>query len=295
MPRPRIYPASATTRAEIKEYVTARFPETFVSCLGRSILSRPIDLYRIGQGKDSVLIVGAHHGAEHISASFVYGFMLSLLEADLTSGVYFGVSTREYFKRFSLLIVPALNPDGIEISLYGPSEGPLYERELKMIGDKDNRSWQANARGVDLNHNYSYGFYEYKNIEREKGIEPGHTLYSGEYPESEPETHALASLIRVINPDAVLSLHTQGEEIYAYPDTDRVYSIAQSLSRILGYKLSRAEGTARYGGLCDYTGAMGIRSFTLEIGRGTNPIPESELGRSEQKVSEALFRLPLLL
>ena len=39
-------------------------------------------------------------------------------------------------------------------------------RGLKYNQQSDDFShWQANARGVDLNHNYDSGFYEYKKIE----------------------------------------------------------------------------------------------------------------------------------
>ena len=62
------------------------------------------------------------------------------------------------------------------------------ERRRRAVPDGDFTHWQANARGVDLNHNYDAGFLEYKQIEAEQGIlGGGPTRYSGECPESEPE------------------------------------------------------------------------------------------------------------
>ena len=43
--------------------------------LGKSILGAPIDIYKIGNGPTNILYVGAHHGAEYITASLLYSFI----------------------------------------------------------------------------------------------------------------------------------------------------------------------------------------------------------------------------
>jgi g-D-glutamyl-meso-diaminopimelate peptidase len=162
-----------------------------------------------------------------------------------------------------------------------------------MAEDGVYTDWQANARGVDLNHNYSYGFGEYKKIEFEREIAPGKTLFSGAYPESEPETKALANLVRSLDFSLVVSLHSQGEEIYYFPKNDKAKRIAKSAENTLGYKISTPTDTACYGGFCDYTGCeLGIPSLTLEIGRGKNPLPPSEYHRIKERLSKLLFLLP---
>jgi g-D-glutamyl-meso-diaminopimelate peptidase len=76
-----------------------------------------------------------------------------------------------------------LNPDGVDLQIKGiEAGGILSERLLKMNGREDFSHWQANARGVDLNHNYDAGFHEYKKLEKENDICAGATRYSGEYP-----------------------------------------------------------------------------------------------------------------
>ena len=155
--------------------------------------------------------------------------------------------------------------------------------------------WQANARGVDLNHNYDSGFLEYKRLEREEGIGAGPSLYSGEYPESEPETRGTANLIRTLSPAAVISLHTQGEEIYYQPKDRKMARRAERLAGLCGYSVGTPAGTAAYGGLCDYTGSLGIPSFTLELGKGVNPLSESDVPAIFARVGEALALLPTLL
>ena len=152
--------------------------------------------------------------------------------------------------------------------------------------------WQANARGVDLNHNYKEGFDSYKAVERERGICPGPTLYSGEYPESEPESRFAASLVRALRPCLTVSLHSQGEELYF---TERAAACAGWFSGVTGYSLSVAEGTAKYGGLTDYVGALGLAGITVELGRGVNPLGEDCIPRLSGRVLGALIRLPTKL
>ena len=99
----------------------------------------------------------------------------------------------------------------------------------------------------------------------------------------------------MISPSLVLSLHTQGELIYRYPNTGRVIRLADRASRICGYSVSHPDGTALYGGLCDYTGALGIPSLTLEVGRGVNPLPDSAFSSLFARIYPLLLRLPSIL
>ena len=263
--------------------------------VGKSIMGEPLAAYPVGDGEKIILLVGAHHGAEHITANLLFAFADFLL----TEKSICGIDIPHLLHSFTFLILPAVNPDGIELSLHGPRQSPLLERQRVMCRGGDFTLWQSNARGVDLNHNYDAGFAEYKRIERETGICAGPTKYSGEYPESEPESRAVASLVRAIDPAAVVSLHTQGEEIFLSPReggaSDRVLRIARRLSLITGYKISEPCGTAVYGGLSDYTGALGIPSFTVECGRGTNPLSTSHIPHIFSRICPALVSLPTLL
>ena len=261
--------------------------------VGKSILGAPIKAYAIGRGRRVILLVGAHHGAEHITANILYATADTLLTE---CGSILGIELSNLLEKFCFFTVPVLNPDGVELSLHGPAPSPLEARQKAMCPDGDFTIWQANARGVDLNHNYDAGFAEYKRIEREEGIAPGRTKYSGEYPESEPESRCAAGLVRALSPEAVVSLHTQGEEIFFSPREDgRCVHIAESLSRITGYRLSQPSGTAAYGGLCDYTGSLGIPSFTIECGRGENPLSVSEISGIFARILPAIVCLPTLL
>ena len=291
-------PPIKTFRKEFLEYFEANFKTEEALIIGKSMLGEEIIAYKIGRGKRHILCVGAHHAAEYITSSVLYDFILFLLEKAARGASYNEIDIRFLLQKFTFWVMPCLNPDGVDLNILGISDSPLRFRQLRMNdGSLDFSSWQANARGVDLNHNYSYRFYEYKrDFEAAENIQPGKTKYSGEYPESEPESSALAGFVRALAPSLVLSLHTQGEEIYSISETRRARRIASAAAKITGYKLREPSGSAGYGGFCDYTGAaLGIPSVTIELGRGKNPLPFSDLPSLILKSRKLLVALPTVL
>lgn len=265
-----------------------KYPFFNRSVIGRSLVGRELPLISVGEGKKAVLFVGTHHGMEWITTALLLDFL-----RDVGKEVTQGGALSVVLENRTLCVVPMLNPDGVELQINGKDElNPLTERLHAMSGGDFSR-WQANGRGVDLNHNYDAGFFEYKDYEREHGILPGPTLYSGEYPESEPETSALCSFIRARGIDLLLALHTQGEEIYydfggVVPDGGKV--IAKRLSALSGYALSEPTGSAAYGGLKDwFIKEYGYPAFTLECGRGVNPLPIGDSDIIYKGLKDALF------
>lgn len=283
-------------RKAFSRYIADNYGFVSTFSIGKSVLGESIEAFSIGCGKHHVLSFGAHHGLEYISTSALWLVILDFAE-NLTRGKGKRKEILEKYKElFTFWFVPCLNPDGVDINLSGVSASPISERILRMIADKE-PMWQANARGVDLNHNYDYRFTEYKLLEGRKGIMPGRTLYSGEYPESEPETRAAANIVRTLAPTLLLTLHSQGEEIFSSPrSSKRVSRFASSLASVLDYRVSKTEGSADFGGLSDYAGeVLGIPSFTVELGKGTNPLPNSKLPSIYEKLCQLYYSLPELI
>ncbi len=280
-------------------YLCATYSRLRCGSIGTSILGREIPLLSIGSGKTSVLYVGGHHGMEWITAKILTDFAEELLTLQQEDRPVYGIGAGLLCEICTFHILPMLNPDGIDYQLHGPlSDNPLYDRLLTMNnGSSDFSQWQANARGVDLNHNYDAGFEEYKQYEKEHGIDGGApTKYSGERPESEPETKHLCDMIRYLDRlDGLLTLHTQGEEIY-YGGVETHRALGERVAQLCGYTLSYAEGSAAYGGLTDWCARkIGIPSFTLECGTGVNPLPISEESSIYQTLRKLLFLFPTLL
>lgn len=270
-----------------------RYPMLAHRTLGKSILGRDIPLLLLGRGKRKLLYVATHHATEWLTGRIVLGFVSELCEACEGHTKPYGIDVELLLGRRMLCFVPVLNPDGVGIH-FGMQDDPLAERRARMSEEGDFSHWQANARGVDLNHNYAVGFAEYKAEEAALGITGGApTRYSGEYPESEPEAAALAAFARTVMPRFVMSLHTQGEEIY-YKGGGRelsgVRALAMRLSSLSGYRLGEPSGPAAYGGFCDYTTAsLGIPSFTVECGRGENPLPPRDAPLIYARIRRMLF------
>ena len=285
------------------ERLAGTYPRLTVRVLGTSVLGRSIPMLVIGSedAGRSVLMVGAHHGMEHITAAFLLRYVREVCEAQRTGRMMYSFPPSAVWRDRAVYVVPMLNPDGCELAVRGLSAGcPLGDALLRMNGGGDFSRWQANARGVDLNHNYDAGFYEYKKLEAQAGIVGGApTRFSGEAPESEPETAALCSFIRYQRSIcSVMSLHTQGGEIY-WSSGDvtcpRSASIARVMSSLTGYGLSRPEGGAAYGGLTDWVlREIRIPSFTVECGRGENPLPLSDWYGVYSSVRELFFTFPIL-
>lgn len=270
------------------------------SYLTESIMGRAIPMFRVGEGAKEFYYIGAHHGAEGITGALLMRFLGELAELAERHGTLMGVNLDYILRSRSLYFVPVLNVDGVDIAVNGASRDNLmYARLIAMNGSEDFTGWQANARGVDLNHNYDSGFSAYKEIERSLGITGGSpTRYSGAHPESEPETGALCNYLRFNRPAAVMSLHTQGREIY-YTSGGKCPpaspAAARRLASFCGYKLAEPSGPAAYGGLTDFCiEKLGVPAFTLECGRGKNPLPMSDLPILYAEIRKVLFLFPTL-
>lgn len=281
--------------------VGERYPWIETGVIGTSILGRSIPLLSFGSGERSVLYIGTHHGMEWITSAVLALLVREIAEAYERDLVLFGVSVRTMLRLRRIHIVPMLNPDGVEYAIHGiESAGILRDRVISMCDGTDISHWQANARGVDLNHNYGSGFEEYKLIERALGIYRGApTRYSGEYPESEPEVRAICNFVRYSPPSLALTLHTQGEEIY-YTSGGKCSTecerIACRMADMTAYALAVSEGAAAYGGFTDWlVGELGLPSLTLECGRGENPLPPHSLCRIYSRLRRALICAPTLI
>ena len=277
--------------------------EMSISYIGESVFGRSIPLVTLGDkmAQKSVLYISTHHASENICTSALLNFIEEYLNAYDRFAQIYQINLRYLFKMRKIYIVPMLNPDGVEYRLNGIKEdNPIKDRILAYNGSQDFSLWSANGRGVDLNHNYNAYFEEYKQIERDRGISNGRTRYSGEYPESEPEVSSLCNFIRynIDELEGVLTLHTQGEEIY-YKSRDivspRSEHIGKIISRLTGYMLSEAKGESACGGLTDwFIREYNKPSFTLECGSGENPLPVSQIMGIYSRLKELLFTFPIL-
>ena len=225
--------------------------------IGTSYLGQNIFCVKAGDGPKNLLAVCGHHSLETMLSEFMMEYIFR--------------SKENWYDGVTLYAVPLLNPDGAEIvaGRIKPPE-PFLEKS----------NWQANYRGVDLNHNYDAGFDLAKKMVENEGIKgPNPTKYGGEEPFSESETKAIQELCNEIPFDVAVAFHSQGEEIYyEYDDflplgTHRYLDAFQQNSH---YKIANPTGTASHGGMKDwFIKTYKKPAFTIEAGLGKNPLPHN--------------------
>lgn len=262
-----------TLKKQINELNTVA---TEIFSIGKSVMGRDIFCLKTGRGEKKLLLTGAHHGLEYITSMFLMRFLDEYDACAIENRTMFGENIRTFFSGVTLYIIPMINPDGVDIAVNGLDITNKYHRELiSAAGIHSFRHvWQANAHGVDLNHNYNA---LWQNIIKK----PSPSLYGGEVFESEPETAAVCEFLRREKVDMLVCFHSQGEEIYYSFDNSeppQSYAIASRMASAGGYTVSKPTGTASYGGCKDwFIKEFGKAGFTVELGRGKNPLPESDL------------------
>ncbi len=225
------------------------YPHTPIFSIGKTVENRTIYALKAGKGTRRIFLNGCHHGTEWLTAKVLTAFAEAL-------------ASEKVLTNSSVYIVPMVNPDGVELAAKG-----TY--------------WQANARGVDLNHNYDALWELSKQTEVLLGItEPGPTRFGGPFPESEPESRAVANFTRQNKFDLAIALHSQGEVIYydfcgIVPDETEEY--LSRFEAVSCYKRDVPQGMASYGGYKDwFIKKFKKPAFTIEIGLGQNPLPLSD-------------------
>ena len=258
--------------------------------IGESARGRGIFALALGDLRGATLLVGGTHGSEWLTTLLLFRFCEDLLLAQEQGGVLGEIDITKALENHSLVIVPCLNPDGVQIAL-GKDQPPPKSAP--------GSAWQANGNGVDLNHNFDAGWELLHKMEEQEGyIGPGPTRYGGKRPHSEPETRAIAGFCLACDFRRVYAFHSQGEEIYYEYGADtpnRSRLMAEVLAASCGYKVCRPEKIASHGGFKDwFIHTMHRPGFTIEIGRGKNPLPIEELEPIYARLLEMLLLTMLL-
>lgn len=280
-------------------WLRERYRALKVFPIGKSTLGRDISALSIGNPRGATVMVGATHGLEWLTTLILLRFCEKVLEGLATGGCVSDIDVRKAMRSRSMVIIPCLNPDGVEIALEGrEGAGPLGDF-VEELCQGNYQIWQANAKGVDLNHNFDAGWCVLREMEREAGIDgPAPTRYGGPHPNSEPETVAMTTFCLTYQPGALYSFHSQGEEIYydyGEHTPARSQLMAQILSSSSGYKVSKPTGLASHGGLKDWFVEKFRRpGFTIEVGRGKNPLGIQEFEKIYAKIEEMLIIATLL-
>lgn len=274
---------------ELQKYLTGKYCFLRRLVIGKTQLSRKIVAFTLSKG--GLILAGAFHGAERITAMMLYKFLdevCSKMESD--------IKFYDAVIKTGLTVVPMVNPDSVEISCNGvhtAGNKAEFVSECLIKAGLPHKKWQANSNGIDINHNFDAGFYHVKQKERELGIiSPSPTRYGGEYPESERESSALCDLCRDSDYSLAVALHSQGREIYydyGNNTPNESQKLAYKMAELSGYAVSHPQGIAVGGGFKDWFIEHFHRpAFTLEVGLGENPLSPDIFDTEYERVRKML-------
>lgn len=286
-------PPNYTHYVEKLQNLQKTYPFVKLFSIGKSVLGRKIYAIGIGNLHTVNLFAGAFHAQEWLTCTLLVRFLEDICRHIQSEKPILNLNFQTALLQRGLLLVPMVNPDGVEIALHGPQSAKHLHKSVKKIQELSSQSWQANARGVDLNHNFDANFLLCKQQEEANGIfGPSPRQYGGRYPHSEPETKAIVNLCTSFFVKTAIAFHSQGEEIfYEYGDhTPKVsYYIAPLLASYSGYTLSHPSGMASHGGFKDwFIDKLHRPGFTVEIGKGENPLPISDLSGIYSKIKDMM-------
>ena len=272
----------------------AQYPFLKRATLGKSCMGKDITALKVGTAPEYCLMVAGVHGSERITSTILLMYIEQLCRAIKNNGYIEGLNAQKGLNGRGVIFVPCLNPDGCDISLLGKAAcGDNYE-ELSKLCKNDFTKWNANARGVDINHNFNADWEQLRIKERKMGIYgPAPTRFGGYKPHSEPETLAIVNLCKKVKMRHTVALHSQGEVIYwTFGNKKPVNSqkIAQIMATSSGYALDVPIGIANGGGLKDwFIEKFNKPGFTIELGRGENPLPPENAFKIYKTVREMLL------
>lgn len=274
----------------IVEGLVVRYPFLISGTIGRSVMRKNIPYLKIGNGGEEVCYSASYHANESITTPVLLKFAEEYCDA--YSAALRGESTKEFpaaelFEKFSLYLIPMVNPDGVDLVNGILKAGDFYRQAVRIAADFPTipfpDGWKANIDGVDLNLQFPAGWEEARRIKYAQGYtKPAPRDYVGMAPLTEPESQAVYHFTREHDFLLVIAYHTQGEVIYwKYLDyePERSAEIARYFGRVSGYAVEQTPPESAYAGYKDWFIKEYDRpGYTIEAGLGENPLPMSQFG-----------------
>lgn len=262
--------------------LAARYPFIRTGEAGKSHMGRPLWTMTMGEGQNRVMYNAAHHANEWITTPILLRFAEQLAAAYAGGGSVFGTPAAEILSYSTLCLVPAVNPDGIDLVTGDIVAGEYYEQARAIAADYPQFSfpdgWKANIQGVDLNLQYPAQWEQARENKFAQGIRsPAPADYVGSAPLVAPESRAMYDFTLAFDPALILAYHTQGEVVYwRFADYEPTGSrqIAELFADVSGYAVEDTPFASGFAGYKDWFIQDYDRpGYTIEAGLGINPLP----------------------
>ena len=262
-----------------------RYPFIKTFSVGFSVMGKNLTCLEIGEGDTEVFFNATHHANEWITTPVVFKFAEDYAKANAFDTNIGDIPAKRLFEEKTLFIVPVVNPDGMDLVTGGMTDTYYLDLARSISNNYPNipfpDGWKANILGTDLNLNYPAGWMNARENKFALGFTtPAPRDYVGTAPLSAPESRALYNFTLDHDFALTISYHTQGEVIYwKYLDYEPENSraIGEEMSRVSGYALELTPSESGYAGYKDWFILNYNRpGYTVEVGRGTNPLPISD-------------------
>lgn len=233
-------------------FIVEKYQNVSVTGLCNSILGLNIPIITIGDGSQKIVYLGGQDGYDKLSPYILVRYIKDICSLYQENGAVFGFSAEYILKKYTIVVIPILNPDGLNYCDFGLLENnPLKERVLKLNGgSQDFSHWRGNARGIDLRNNYVLGDFA-------DGVEP------------EPEVGALCNFLRFGMPPEMIFSFEQTDKsnstIY-FGDGEVASKIAIALTQMTGFKRVFSEDGEPSNTLMSWSNqVLGRKTFLVEI------------------------------
>ncbi|ULT55652.1 M14 family metallopeptidase [Neobacillus drentensis] len=282
-------PLDSKRLVKLIKNLTHIYPFIKVSKIGTSVLGNPIHELRIGKGYKKIHMNASFHANEWITTLVLMRLLNQYLLSITNEQSVKGKKATALYENVELSLVPMVNPDGVDLVLNGAPSHLRQEVIEINEGSDDFIHWKANIRGIDLNNQFPANWDLCRKNKKPKT--PASRDFPGIEPLTEPEAAAMEELARKNQFDLILAFHTQGEEFYwGYEGLEPPESelLAKEFEKVSGYRAIRYVNS--HAGYKDwFIQEFHKPGFTLELGRGINPLPLSQFPRILKQASEIFF------
>lgn len=279
-------PITSESNDRMIRQIVEAYPFCRTELLTSTVYQRPVRTLVIGTGPRKVIYSASHHANEWITSLVLLKFGEEFAAAIEADGQISGTPARQLADAVTIYMVPMVNPDGVDLVTGAIPQSSIQYDLAKALADNYplipfTEGWKANLLGVDLNLQYPAGWLQAREIKFSQGYtRPGPRDYVGRAPLSQPESRALAGYTEYIDPALVLAYHSQGGEIYwKFMDYEvpGAEELGMELARVSGYTLADTPYASGFAGYKDWFIQQFRRpGYTIEVGRGENPLPLSQ-------------------
>ena len=285
-----IVPTDVTYTSALNSYMVrglaARYPFIRVDSIGKSVMEQNIPALTIGRGTKRVAYNASHHANEWITTPVLLKFVEEYAKSYIGFGSIGGLDARELYDASSLTVIPMVNVDGVDLVNGAIDTSDMYYVNAKRIAAAYPdipfpSGWKANIAGTDLNLNYPAGWENAREIKYAQGyISPAPRDFVGTSPLSAPEANAMYKFTLEAGFRLTLSYHSQGKVIYwkyLNIEPSSSYETALAFGDVSGYSVEETPMQSGYAGYKDwFILQFDLPGYTIEVGKGTNPLPLSQ-------------------